>query len=401
MKILLGVSGSISAYKALDICRGFVKEGHEVKVILTKGAEEFVHFKTFHYLGAKNVYRSHDDFTISESSNSPVLHIDLVKWCDRLIIAPASANTIAKLANGFCDDLLSSVFLALGHKTCVVFPAMNTNMLSHPNSNKNLESLKALSNIFIHPTESGELACGDVGLGKLPGVETIIDIAPLIFLQPPKKSVMITTGATIAPLDPVRYLTNPSTGLTGYELAKVYLAKGFKVILVHGHHPHKNIMQIKHHPHLTLVEAKTTQQMLEKVDEHFDSVDTYISTAAMSDLSFDFQDHKVKKSDFDPILKVHKAPDVLATMLQKKKNQKIVGFAAETDCSEKVFLEKWNRKPVDLLIGNPVNNGINGKENGFGVDQNEYYFITNGKVQTVEHLSKQALAYKIMETIND
>lgn len=401
MKILLGVTGSISAYRALDICRGLAKDGHEVKVILSRGAEEFVQYKTFNYLGAQKVFRATDDFNIEVQAHTNVLHIDLSKWCDKLVIAPASANTIAKFSNGFCDDLLSSVFLALGGKDCIIFPAMNTKMLTHPNTQRNLDNLNKLTNVFIHPTDEGKLACGDTGSGKLPKPEMISEIIPLINLKKFSKKIMITTGATIAPLDPIRYMTNPSSGLTGYELAKVCLAKGNKVTLIHGHNVHEKINYLKNIPHLELIEAKTTKEMLKAVSTRFDDIDTYISTAAMSDVEFEFNEKKIKKKDIDSVLKIKKAHDVLGTILKTKTHQKIVGFAAETDCNAKVFKEKWNRKPVDLLIGNEVSNGVNSNIKGFATNENHYYFIKEGKIISDKLLNKKDLAFCIMEELND
>lgn len=401
MKILLGVTGSISAYRALDICRGLVKDGHEVKVILSRGACEFVQYKTFSYLGALKVYRAMDDFNIEAEPNTNVLHIDLSKWCDKFIIAPASANTIAKIANGFCDDLLSSVFLALGKKNCAIFPAMNTQMLTHPNTQRNLQSLSLLPNIFIHPTDEGELACGDTGAGKLPKPEMISEIIPLINTSAPTSKVMITTGATIAPLDPVRYMTNPSSGLTGYELARAYVQRGNHVTLIHGHNVTEKVQYLRHLPNIELVEAKTTKDMLEAVSSRFDQIDTYISTAAMSDVEFEFSDNKVKKKDIDSGLKIKTAPDVLGTILKTKKHQKVVGFAAETDCTEEVFKEKWTRKPVDLLVGNEVSNGIQTNQKGFATNENHYFFVKKGKITSDKFLSKKDLAIHIMEELND
>lgn len=401
MNILLGVTGSISAYRALDICRGLTKEGHNVKVILSRGAEEFVKYKTFYYLGAEKVYRSTDDFNPEKEPQVNVLHIELVKWCDKFIIAPASANTIAKLSQGFCVDLLSSCFLALGNKTCTLFPAMNTNMLTHPITQKNLKTLHDLPNIFIHPSDEGELACGDTGQGKLPKPEMISEIIPLITKNTPTKKVMITTGATIAPLDPVRFMTNPSSGLTGYELAKAYLQEGAQVTVVHGHNISEKIHYLKHLPNAELIEAHTTKDMLTAVKARFDYVDIYISTAAMSDIEFEFQGDKVKKSNLSKELKVNVAPDVLGTVLKTKTKQKVVGFAAETSSDENIFKEKWERKPVDLLIGNLVSNGFQSAQQGFGHNGNTYFIVKNGKVIESKLLTKKELAKTIMEELND
>jgi phosphopantothenoylcysteine decarboxylase/phosphopantothenate--cysteine ligase len=401
MKILLAVSGSISAYKSYDICRGLCKEGHEVKIILTKGACEFVHYKTFYYLGAQKVYQHTDDFNPEKDPQVNVLHIELVKWCDQFVICPASANTIAKLANGLCDDLLTSCFLALSDKPCLIFPAMNTQMLTHPITQKNLNTLKALSHIFIHPTAHGELACGDKGKGKLPDSELIVQMVPLLNKTNLEKNVLITAGATISPLDPVRYITNPSSGLTGIEIAKAYLARGAKVTIIFGYNIDKSIYYFKHHPKLKLVEAKTTDCMLKEVSSRIDEADIYISTAAMSDIKFKFNDSKIKKVNLDPKLEIEYAPDVLKSVLDKKVNQKIVGFAAETSFTPEVFLEKWKKKPVDLLIGNQVNNGVAAPQKGFGNSSNTYLIIQDGKVVSEDNFSKKDLAFKIVEQLGD
>lgn len=402
MNILLAVTGSISAYKALDICRGLTKSGYKVRVITSKGADEFINSNTFHYLGAEQVYSRDDDFNLKQYDDQMnVLHIDLVKWMDKLIIAPTSANTIAKLANGFCDDLLSCVFLALGAKSCIIFPAMNTQMLEHPMTQTNLTKLRTLENVFVHPTLSGELACGDVGVGKLAPVEQILDVIEAHSFSSNKKTVLITTGATISPLDPIRYITNPSSGKTGYEFAKKYLAKGYKVILICGYNTIHAIENLRELPAIKIKTANTTQEMKEVVHKYFASSDIYISTAAISDIEFRQSEHKLKKNKLENILKFNAAPDILASVLEKRKKQIIVGFAAETSDNEDIFLEKWNRKPVDLLVGNIVNSGArsNGKGLGFNKDSNKYYFIKNGKVIHTQELTKAELALTVEQQV--
>ena len=200
MKILLAVCGSISAYKSLDLARGLVNNGHKVKVILTKGALNFVIPQVYTYLGVEDVYLNEDDF-----KNKNVLHVELARWCDTLTIAPLSANTLSRLARGEASDLLTSVFLALEpQKTISVFPAMNTLMLKHPFTQENLEQLtklKSLKNVFISPTNSGILACNEIGEGKLPDVSELIELIPI--LKAPfddemiRKKIIISTGATL------------------------------------------------------------------------------------------------------------------------------------------------------------------------------------------------------------
>jgi phosphopantothenoylcysteine decarboxylase/phosphopantothenate--cysteine ligase len=401
MRILLGVSGSISAYKALDIARGLFKSGHEVKIILTNGALKFVVPEVFTYLGALDVYQSQDDFT-----HKNVLHIDLARWCDVFVVAPASANTLSRLAQGQASDLLSSVFLALEpHKNTLLFPAMNTNMLSHPFTQANMDDikkLKSLNNLFICATDAGILACEEVGLGKLPSAEEIIELIPTLIKPlkfPEQKTVLVTTGATIVPLDPVRYLTNSSSGITGYYLAEAALKEGHKVVMVAGAHSTAKLNLFSKHPHFKLIRAKTVEDMKNAVLSEIDNADLYISSAAISDIEFDMSDEKIKKETMGDTLKIKKATDILKTVLEKKSSTlKVVGFAAETDMSDSVLNKKMQSKPVDLLVGTKVNNGLvkNQEVQGFNVDFAEYRLLSNKGFIFEGILTKKELAHKII-----
>jgi len=365
MKIILGVTGSIAAYKAFDLMRLLLKNKHQIKVILTKGALKFVRAELFSYLGAENVYTAEDDF-----HHSGVLHIELSQWCDRLVIAPLSANTCANLSAGKAHDLLSTLFLAIPkHKPILLFPAMNPQMLEHPFTQENILALKkcrTLKNLFIAPTAFGELACRDTGFGKLLSVEEIFELVETIpenidTLQTPKGNITITTGATIAPIDPVRYLTNSSSGLTGYFLAKKFLAAGYQVKLLAGESSTPAIKDLIHHPHLNLVEIKTADDMLKAALKEIDACDGLIASAAVNDFKFNACDEKIKKDQLSDNLSLIPAPDVLQTIIELKKSRVlkliIVGFAAETDLSPSVLEKKMQKKPVDLLVGTRVNNG--------------------------------------------
>jgi phosphopantothenoylcysteine decarboxylase/phosphopantothenate--cysteine ligase len=401
MRILLGVSGSISAYKALDIARGLFKNGHEVKVILTNGALKFVVPEVFTYLGVQDIYRSQDDFT-----HKNVLHIDLARWCDVLVVAPASANTLSRLAQGQASDLLSSVFLALEpHKNTLLFPAMNTNMLHHPFTQSNLDDikkLKTLNNLFISPTDAGILACEEVGLGKLPSVEEIIELIPTM-IKPlhfkDQKTIVATTGATIVPLDPVRYLTNSSSGITGYYLAEAALKEGHKIVMIAGAHSTVKLNLFSKHPNFKLVRAKTVEDMKNAVLSEMPHADLYISAAAISDIEFDMSNEKIKKESMGDTLKIKKATDILKTVIESKSDKlKIVGFAAETDTSDNVLHKKMQTKPVDLLVGTKVNNGLvkNQDVQGFNVDFAEYRLLSKRGFIYEGILTKKELAHKII-----
>ena len=401
MKILLGVSGSISAYKSLDIARGLIKNGHEVKVILTSGALKFVVPEVFTYLGISDVYKSEDDFR-----HKNVLHIELARWCDVFAIAPLSANTLSRLARGEASDLLTSVFIALEpHKNCLLFPAMNTNMLHHPFTKENIDhlfKLKTLNNLFISPTDAGILACEEVGLGKLPSVDEIIELIPLMstpLKSLAQKNILITTGATIVPLDPVRYLTNSSSGVTGYYLALAGLEEGHKVTVIAGAHSTSRLNLLLKHPNFTMKRVSTVSDMKEAVHHAFSDSDLYISSAAISDIEFDMSDEKIKKETLGDTLKIKPAVDILKSVLEKKSpSQKVIGFAAETDPSDIVLNKKMNSKLVDLLVATKVNNGLVNKKTseGFNLEHAQYRFLTPQGFTFEGPLTKREMAKKII-----
>lgn len=407
MKILLSVCGSISAYKSLDIARGLVNNGHQVKVILTRGALKFVVPEVFTYLGVSDVYLDDADF-----SHKNVLHVDLARWCETLVIAPLSANTLSRLARGEASDLLTSVFLALEpQKTISVFPAMNSLMLSHPFTQQNLvefKKLKSLNNVFISPTNAGVLACNEEGLGKLPTVEEILELIPTLTgpfgsESRDNKKIVITTGATIAPLDPVRFLTNSSSGITGFYLAQTALKHGHQVVVIAGKHACAELNLLNKHPHYKLHRVTTVNQMHDAVHAELKNANAYISAAAISDLEFDVTSEKIKKENISDSIKIKKALDILKTVIDAKiPDLKIVGFAAETDLSDAVLTKKFNSKPVDLLVGTKVNNGLisNAELQGFNVDRANYRFMENDIMTSLRSLSKSELAEIIFQRIN-
>lgn len=400
MRILLGVSGSIAAYKSYDLCRELTKNGHEVIVVLTQGATQFIKAETFKYLGAKNVYSANDDFNTEKYQDFAVLHIELAKWAERLAIVPASANKISQLSYGYANDLLTSIFLAFTKKV-LIFPAMNTNMLNNKLIQDNIERLNNLDNIYIHSTKSGELACGDIGAGKLEDIDVIFDIILHYPDQDINKTVLITTGSTIAAIDPVRYIANPSSGLTGYELAKAYLLKGYHIILIAGYNPHPKVSSLNRFPKLKFISVKSTQEMFEAVKENMNDVDTYISAAAISDLEFEAATVKIKKGKDIHLPKSKAAQDILKYVIDHRSKQKVVGFSAETDNLENNMLEKVQRKPVDFLIGNLVSNGTQKEMQGFMQNENEYTILAKDKFLGTEKLTKAQLANRIFELVEN
>lgn len=399
MKILLGITGSIASYKSYDVARGLVKNGHSVKVILTSGALEFIKPETFRYLGIESVYLPTDDFVPEHLETGTVLHIDLVKWADKLIVAPASANTLSRMATGITNDLLTSVFLAFGKKPTLVFPAMNTEMWRNERIQEHKTKLENLPHVGIINPVAGLLACGDVGSGKFPDVGSVID---LIESYNPtlekKKTVIVTAGATASPLDPVRYITNPSSGKMGISVAKAFLSAGYKVKVLAGHQCSPEVENLNGHPNFTLIKTPTTELMKQSAVKVFPESDLYISTGAIADIEFDPSAIKLKKEAMGNSLPFKQAADILKEILSIKKNQKIVSFAAETETTESVFREKMNRKPVDLMVGNKVSNGLIGapEVQGFQKTDGEYFFVKPEKTIGPIKLTKFAVGQKLV-----
>jgi len=402
MNYLLAVTGSIASYKSFDVARQLVKNGHHVKVILTSGALEFIKPETFRYLGIEATYLPQDDFKPEHLQlKETVLHIELAKWADKLIIAPLSANTLNRLALGLNNDLLGSVFLAFAQKPILLFPAMNTHMWDNARVQEHVEKLKQQFRIgFINPV-SGLLACGDIGSGKFPDVSAVVDLIETFEpLKKMAKKVIITAGATAAPLDPVRYMTNPSSGKMGMAIAGSFLKAGYDVTVLAGHQCLPEIENFKGHPHFKLEKTATTELMKQAAMRLFPEADLYISTGAIADIEFDAVHTKIKKEAMGQSLPFHQAADILKEILKlQKPHQKVVSFAAETETTSEVFTEKMNRKPVDLMIGNKVANGLIGQAQveGFQSHDGQYFVVQKNSIKGPISLTKKALGLKLVE----
>lgn len=397
MKIILGVCGSISAYKSIDLARALQKQGDEVKVVLTAGALNFVKPEVFSYLGIK-CYNFDEDF-----KHAGVLHIELARWCQRLFIAPASANTISKLSAGNCDDLLSSVFLSLEkEKPKVLCPAMNTLMLNNEATNQNISNLKSRGIFFVDSNE-GVLACGDEGAGKLPTIQELSEILPLFSLNQKNKKVIITAGATVSNIDSVRFVTNPAKGGQSYVLAKEALSRGYSVHVIRGRDVIEEFSYLKKHPNYSESLVITTDDLLTRVKEIKGDFWAYISPMAVSDIKFTSSNTKLKKSDLKKSLDIEVAPDVLKFVLDhKKEGQKIIGFAAESTLADEIIDEKIKRKPVDLLVANEADSGLTGsKAKGFGQRRGNYRFKAKNLDLNFKDLPKEDVAVKIFDFLED
>ena len=386
--VVLGVTGGISSYKALDIVSKLKKLNYDVNVIMTKSALQFIHPLPFQSLSGNMV--SKDMF--EEPKAFEIQHISLAKKADMILVAPATANIIGKVANGIADDMLSTTIMAA---TCpVVFvPAMNTNMYKNPIVKNNIEKLKGFGYEFINPI-SGRLACGDVGEGKMADTEDIVEIADSM-LYPIKdltgKNVLVTAGPTLAPIDPVRYITNKSSGKMGYSIAKEARDRGAKVTLVSGPTNLRTPLGVD------IIKINTNEEMLKAVKDNFKNQHIVIKSAAVSDYKpKEYKEHKIKKTGDDLNLALIRDKDILKELGLIKENQILVGFAAESKDLLDNAKSKLEKKNLDFIIAN----NILSKETGFASEDNLVTIISrDGHIKNLEKMSKREVAKEIFDTI--
>jgi len=394
-KILIGVTGSIAAYKTALLVRELIKLEAEVKVIMTSASSEFIAPLTLATLSKQPVAI---DF-VKNKNGEWENHVDLGLWADLFIIAPATANTIAKMANGLCDNLLMASYLSARCPVWVA-PAMDLDMFTHPTTTKNLSTLQSFNITIIEPT-NGELASGLEGKGRMEEPEIISEQINSFFnstIQESKqtlegKTVVITGGPTYETIDPVRFIGNHSSGKTGVLLAEECANRGAKVILVLG--PSK---QSTTHPNITLINIKSAQQMLDAVQLHWKNSDIGIFSAAVADYRPSHPaDSKIKKKDDKLTIELIKNPDILHWSGQNKtKEQYLVGFALETDNEIENAKGKVARKNLDLLILNSLND----KGAGFGHDTNKVTFVKpNNNLTNFELKPKSEMAKDIINQI--
>jgi phosphopantothenoylcysteine decarboxylase/phosphopantothenate--cysteine ligase len=381
--ILIGITGGIASYKIPILCRLFIKNGHNVKVIMTENAQQFISPLTFEALISDKVYS--DEF--SSVSNDVMEHIDLADWADCFVIAPATANTIAKIANGIADNLLTSTVLAYNSaKPFLLVPAMNTNMYENAVTQSNLSKLTKLGYIVVEP-DTGELACRTEGKGKMPEPEVIYDYVLSQFNQEYKGiSFLITAGPTKEDIDPVRYISNRSSGKMGLALAKKAKDKSAKVTAVVGNID-KGLIEDN------MIVALSAEEMLSEVKNKIEDIDILIMSAAVADYKVvNYSDTKIKKKDNELILKLQKNPDILKELSSlKKENQVFVGFAAETNDLEKNALEKLKKKNLDMIVANDVSRN----DIAFDSDYNEIiiYFADGSKIKTDKMLKSKIAGF--------
>ena len=383
--IVVGVTAGIAAYKICQLVSSLKKQGNEVHVIMTKEAEKFVTPLTFQTLSNQKVIT--DMFTVDYTPD--VHHISLAKKADLFVVAPATANIIAKIAHGLADDMLTTTFLA---STCpkLIVPAMNTNMLNNPITQDNIATCQKYG-IHIMCSGAGYLACGDVGAGRLPEPEEIEDaIASLVetdrYLN--GRHVVITAGATQEEIDPVRYITNHSTGKMGYALAKEARNAGAMVTLISGK---SNLPQ----PYgVEVINVISAEDMANCVVNNFEKADIVIMSAAVADYTpLEKADHKIKKADGDLSITLKRTQDILLTIGKKKReNQVVIGFAMETENLLENAAKKLQEKNADYIIANSIRE----PGAGFGVDTNIVKIISPTSVEDLGLLSKDETAKEIL-----
>jgi phosphopantothenoylcysteine decarboxylase/phosphopantothenate--cysteine ligase len=358
-KILLGVTGSIAAYKAAEMVSLLKKKGAEVFVIMTESATKFVQPLTFSTLSRNPVI----DNLFSTNDKIVVKHISLAEWADLILIAPATANIIGKIANGIADDMLTTTVMAF--KAKVIFaPAMNKNMISNPLYQQNVEKLTALGYEFID-SEYGRLACGETGEGRLANIEDIADTVEyaLTFKNDYQgKTVLVTASCTREPIDKVRFISNYSSGKMGFALAKIARARGARVILITGPTSLPDLKGV------TTISIESAKEMKKEVFKYFPKADIIISAAAVAD----FRPREVfagklkKEKSEKPLIELERNPDILYELGKKKGDKILVGFAAETENLAANAFKKLKEKRLDLIVAND----ISAKEAGFGSDKN-------------------------------
>ena len=389
-KILLGISGGIAAYKTPNLVRSFIKQGAEVKVVMTDSAKEFVTPLSLSTVSNNAVFSS---FKSDEDDGMWNNHVELGLWCDIMLICPATANTLFKMANGNCDNLLIAVYLSC--KSDVFFaPAMDLDMYKHNSTKESVKKLQSFGNILIPPAV-GELASGLSGEGRLPEPEEVVEFIYNHYsanLPLNGKKVLISAGPTVEQLDPVRFISNHSSGKMGYSLAETALSLGGDVTLVSG--PTNQIISSKK---IHLINVKTGNEMYSNILDNYEDADIVIMAAAVSDYKpKEFSQKKIKKDNKEINIKFEKTTDILNELGKHKKNQFLVGFALENDNEIINAKTKLKNKNLDLI----VLNSLNDKGAGFGYDTNKVSLINKSdEIVTFDLKEKSMVALDIFNYI--
>lgn len=385
--VVVGVSGGIAVYKALDVISRLKKADIDVRVIMTNSATEFVTPLSFQSLSQNMVITD----MFSEPKAWEIQHISLAQRADLMLIVPATANIIGKVANGIADDMLSTTIMATKSKVVFV-PAMNTNMYENAIVQDNIKKLKKYGYEFIEPA-SGRLACGDIGKGKLADTEDIVEEV-LSKLYEDKdlvgKNVIVTAGPTRAEIDPVRFISNKSTGKMGYEIAKEARDRGANVTLISGTDAIRRPLGVE------FVKINTNEQMYNAVIERFDAADIVVKAAAVADYKpKNYSDIKIKKKEGDLSIDLQRDRDILKTLGEKKKNQILIGFAAESNDLIENATKKLESKNLDYIVANDILS----QTTGFGSDYNKVTILSKNARIDLSKMSKREVAKNIFDIV--
>jgi len=388
-KILLCVTGGIAVYKAVALVSKLSQAGANVKVMMTDSAKQFVTPLTFQVMSRNDVYFD----TFDEKDSSVIAHIDLADWADLIVVAPATANVIGKVANGIADDMVTTTILA---STADVWfaPAMNVDMYANKAVMRNIERLDQDGYRFIEPSE-GFLACGYVGKGRLEEPEKIVEVIRAHFapkhLPLTGKKVVVTAGPTIERIDPVRYVSNFSSGKMGYSMAEAAAKLGAETVLISGP------VSLEKPKGIRVVDVESAAQMFDAVRAEYDDATIVIKSAAVADYRpAHIHGQKMKKSDDDAVLEMERTTDILKTLGELKKEQLLVGFAAETEQVLTYGKGKLERKNLDYIIVNDVTD----PGGGFGSDTNVVTLLSKkGFEQSFDAMSKKVLAEQLLNMI--
>jgi phosphopantothenoylcysteine decarboxylase/phosphopantothenate--cysteine ligase len=390
-RVVLGVAGGIAAYKAAELCRALVQRGFAVQVVMTASAEQFVRPLTFAALTGRKVITGLFSSSSSEDTlSSAVEHIGVAQENELLVVAPATADLLAKFAHGLADDFLTTMYLAFTGPV-VLAPAMNTNMWLHAATQANLETLRARQHKIVEP-EDGFLACGMVGPGRLADPETIADAVAAELNRRRDLAgevLLITAGPTQEPLDPVRFISNRSSGKMGYALAAAAAERGAEVILVSGP------VQLSPPRGVTVVPVRTANEMRTRVFEYLSRATIVIKAAAVADFHLaNVPQQKMKKTAARLSLELDPTPDILAELGRNKQGRLLIGFAAETENLEREARRKLETKNCDMIVANLV-----GRDDvGFETDQNEVSLaLRTGEFLNLPRASKRELADEILD----
>jgi len=393
MNAVLGVGGGIAAYKSAELARALMERGVRVQVVLTDAAQRFITPLTFAALtGRKVITDLFATGSSEETLSSAIEHIAVAQENDVLVIAPATANLMARLAHGFANDFLTTMYLAFTGRV-VLAPAMNSNMWAHPATQSNLEILRKRGHIIIEP-EEGVLACGMTGPGRLADPVRIADLVAGLGLQSRDlegETILITAGPTQEPLDPVRFISNRSSGKMGYALAEVAALRGARVILISGP------VQI-HEPHgVKVVHVHTAIEMHDAVLQHLAEATIIIKSAAVADYHLSrVPQHKVKKTATRMSLELDPTPDILAELGQKKGDRLLIGFAAETENLTEGARAKLESKNCDMVVANLVGH----EGTGFESEENEAVLVMRtGGIIPLERAPKREIAGRIFDQV--